>query len=158
MTGSEAALLSLAAAMGGAMNAVAGGGSFLTFPALVFAGMPPIVANATSTVALWPGSVASVAAYRRELAADRRTARVYGLAALLGGVAGALLLVRTPPGAFARLVPWLLLLATVTFSFGGALRARLGHRAPARRHAGPTAFLVQLAITVSGGHFGGGRG
>ena len=108
-----AMLLLAAAALGGALNAVAGGGSFFTFPALVLAGVPAVPANATSTLALWPGSVASVAAYRRELQGERGRLLWFGGTSLAGGVLGALLLVNTPSAAFERLVPFLLLTAPV---------------------------------------------
>src|SRR5581483_1395219 len=106
--------LFLVAVIGGAQNAVAGGGSFFTFPTLLFAGVGSISANATSTVALWPGSVASAVALRDE----RRLFLVLGAASLAGGLAGALLLLHTPQRAFDALFPWLLLAATLVFAFG----------------------------------------
>lgn len=162
MTVPEAGLLLLAALLGGALNAVAGGGSFLTFPALVFAGVPPVNANATSTVALWPGTVAAVGAYRGEFDTQRRTLLLLGGVSTLGGVLGALLLLRTPQATFAQLVPWLLLVATLLFAFGGAatkrLRARLGGgvATPGRATAGVAA--LQLLVGIYGGYFGGGIG
>ena len=101
--------LFVAAVMGGALNSVAGGGSFFTFPTLIFVGVSPIVANATSTVALWPGSLASVGAYRRELAAQRHLVPLLGSISLVGGVIGALLLLWTPESTFVTLIPYLLL-------------------------------------------------
>src|SRR5438270_3665907 len=110
-------ILFIAAVLGGALNSVAGGGSFLTFPSLIFTGVPPIQANATSTVALWPGSVASVSAYRRELAALNRVVMLLlGVTSLVGGVLGAILLLLTPQATFLGLVPYLLLLATLLFA------------------------------------------
>ncbi|MBX5482959.1 MAG: sulfite exporter TauE/SafE family protein [Myxococcaceae bacterium] len=160
MTFAEGALLVGAAALGGALNAVAGGGSFFTFPALVLAGVPAIPANATSTLALWPGSLASAAAYRRELAGERRRILPFGLASLAGGVAGAWILVRTPPRAFDVVVPFLMLIATVLFAFGPRITRRLWERSG--RTSGPgsplTGALVQLAIAIYGGYFGGGMG
>src|SRR5713101_8273515 len=92
MTFLQACLLFIAAILGGTLNSVAGGGSFIAFPALIFTGVPPIDANATNTVALWPGSVASVGAYRKELAAqNRRLLLVLSGSSLVGGVLGALL-------------------------------------------------------------------
>src|SRR4051812_14640444 len=126
MTPGQAVLLLAAAVLGGALNAVAGGGSFFTFPALVFAGVPVVAANATSTLALWPGSLASALAYRRELASDRQRLPALGLASLLGGVGGAVLLVLTPSRAFETLVPFLILLATALFAAGPRISARLG--------------------------------
>jgi uncharacterized membrane protein YfcA len=151
-----ALLLLGAAAVGGALNAVAGGGSFFTFPALVFAGIPAVPANATSTLALWPGSLASVAAYRNELGQEGRRLWGFGLASLLGGVAGAALLVHTPSSAFERLVPFLLLAATLLFTFGPGLTARLRVKQAAMPFW--AAVLVQGVISVYGGYFGGGMG
>ena len=106
-------LLFFAAAIGGGLNSVAGGGSFVAFPALLFAGVPPVPANATNTIALWPGAVASAVAYRRELSDARREALPLGVAALIGGLAGSLLLLHTAESTFVLLIPWLLLFATV---------------------------------------------
>ena len=94
-------ILFIAAVRGGALNSVAGGGSFLTFPSLIFAGVRPIQANATSTVALWPGSVASVSAYRKELATLNRVVLLtLGITSLIGGIGGAILLLSTPQATF----------------------------------------------------------
>lgn len=162
MTLAEVGILFGAAVVGGTLNAVAGGGSFVTFPALVFTGVPPITSNATSTVALWPGSIASTAAYRNEFSAERRLLIQLGTSSLIGGVVGAVLLLRTPETTFERLVPLLLLLATVLFTFGGALTGRLrGHFAA---DAEPSAFstgaivAVQFVVGIYGGYFGGGLG
>jgi uncharacterized membrane protein YfcA len=148
------AFLFFAAALGGAVNSVAGGGSFISFPALLFTGAAPIPANATNTIALWPGSAASAVAYRRELQGVRRELVPFGTAALIGGFAGSVLLLRTPERAFAMLIPWLLLFATLLFSFGGAARSR----ARGGSVSLPVATVVQLAISVYGGYFGGGMG
>jgi hypothetical protein len=147
--------LFLAAVVGGAMNSVAGGGSFVAFPALLFAGVPPIPANATNTIALWPGAIASVVAYRRELGEVKRELLPLALAALAGGLVGSVLLLRTRESTFVLLIPWLLLFATVLFTFGGAVSRKLTHGARA-----PFAVVViaQLAISVYGGYFGGGMG
>jgi uncharacterized membrane protein YfcA len=148
-------LLFLAAAVGGAINSVAGGGSFVAFPALLFAGVAPVPANATNTIALWPGSLAGAVAYRRELGSVRRTLAPLGAAALAGGLVGSILLLRTSDHTFVLLIPWLLLFATLLFSFGGAVVARFtrGAHAPL-----PIAIGAQLAISVYGGYFGGGMG
>lgn len=148
-------LLFFAAVAGGAINSVAGGGSFVAFPALLFAGVPPVPANATNTIALWPGSLASVLAYRRELGEVRRELFPLAVAALLGGLAGSLLLLRTSESTFVLLIPWLLLFATLLFTFGGAVARRLTHGARAPLWL---AAIVQLAISVYGGYFGGGMG
>jgi uncharacterized protein len=146
--------LFFAAVIGGAINSVAGGGSFVAFPALLFTGVPPIPANATNTVALWPGSAASALAYRRELAEVRSDLVPLGSAALVGGLAGSLLLLRTSESAFVLLIPWLLLFATMVFSFGGVVRAML-HSVQAPLWV---AVVAQLFISVYGGYFGGGMG
>lgn len=103
-------LLFGAAVLGGALNAVAGGGNFLGFPTLMFTRLPPIQANATNTIALWPGSVASIGAYRRELVQQKRgfLLVLVGIS-LIGGIGGALLLLQTPRETFAHLIPYLLL-------------------------------------------------
>ncbi len=148
-------LLFLAAVAGGAINSVAGGGSFVAFPALLFAGVAPVPANATNTIALWPGSVASAVAYRRELQEVRRELPPLAVAALAGGLAGSILLLRTKESTFVLLIPWLLLFATLLFSFGGAVARKVtrGARAPLG-----LAVVAQLAISVYGGYFGGGMG
>src|SRR5262249_691349 len=116
-------LLLIAAALGaGLMNAVAGGGSFLTFPALVFTGVPSIVANATSTVALFPGALASAWAYRREFKSlDKIPLKPALIVSIAGGIFGALLLLFTSQKTFDIIIPWLLLAATVTFAVGPRL-------------------------------------
>ena len=148
-------LLFFAAVAGGAINSVAGGGSFVAFPALLFAGVPPVPANATNTIALWPGSLASVLAYRRELGEVKRELFPLAVAALLGGLTGSLLLLRTSESTFVLLIPWLLLFATLLFTFGGAVARKLTHGARAPLWL---AAIVQLAISVYGGYFGGGMG
>lgn len=148
-------MLFFAALIGGGLNSVAGGGSFIAFPALLFAGVPPVPANATNTIALWPAAVASAAAYRRELSDQRREALPLGIAALLGGLAGSLLLLHTRESTFVLLIPWLLLFATVLFTFGAPLAKRItGHR----RAPLSLGVVVQLVISVYGGYFGGGMG
>jgi uncharacterized membrane protein YfcA len=148
-------LLFFAAALGGALNAVAGGGSFIAFPALLFAGVLPVAANATNTVALWPGAVASAFAYRREMPSDRRVLLVLAGASLAGGAAGALLLLHTSESAFVALIPWLLLVATTLFTFGKRLTARFSGGAASGRALVGIA-VVQTCIAVYGGYFGGG--
>ena len=159
--------LFIAAAVGGALNAVAGGGSFLTLPALIVAGVSPVVANATSTLALWPASLSSTVAYRRELRSSRQWLVVLGVTSVLGGLAGALLLVRTSDDAFLRLLPWLMLVAAATFTFGnrlrpapkaGAARSHPFERGAAWRPALLGVVLAQLLIATYGGYFGGGMG
>jgi uncharacterized protein len=158
----DAALLFLAAVGGGALNSVAGGGSFLTFPTLLFTGVTPIIANATSTVALWPGSIASASAYRRDLRSSRRHLLSFAIASLVGGFVGARILLRTSDGDFRALVPWLLLLATLVFAFGNQIVSRIWKKrdtehAPSRASA-IAAVATQLVIATYGGFFGGGMG
>jgi uncharacterized protein len=129
MTFSQALILFIAAILGGTLNAVAGGGSFIGFPALVFTGLPAIPANATNTVALWPGAVASVGAYRRELAEQKPALLILLVStSLIGGILGALLLLKTPPEVFVHLVPYLLLVATLLFALSGPLTTKLRGR------------------------------
>lgn len=164
MTSIEALGLFGAALGAGALNSVAGGGQFLTFPMLIFAGVPVISANATSSVAVWPGTVAATIGYRRELREQRHLLVPLALASVVGGVLGAVVLLRTPQATFARLIPWLLLLATLLLIFGGPavqrIRKRLGHSGSGPPKAGALVgvTLVQLALGVYGGYFGGGMG
>lgn len=165
---SDIAVLFAAGAGAGVMNALAGGGTILTFPALLLLGESAIVANATSTVALLPGAAASLLGYRREVATHRRWLRVLLLPSLLGGAAGAFLLLRTPEVVFARLAPWLILFATVLFAaqwLRGLRRATSTDGAasdivtPGILGAGALgAWLGQLAIATYGGYFGAGIG
>lgn len=157
MTLGEGALLTVAAAAAGALNSIAGGGSFFSFPALLLTGVGPIEANATSAVALWPGSVAASAGYRKHLGGDRAVLLALGAASLLGGLLGAVLLVRTPPELFMRLLPFLLLAATSVFTFGEPLRQRLTGRFGQHTLLAPLA-LIQLVVATYGGYFGGGMG
>ncbi|MFC5359961.1 sulfite exporter TauE/SafE family protein [Azospirillum himalayense] len=148
-------LLMVAAFASGVLNAVAGGGAFITFPALLFAGVPPVSANVSSTVALFPGQMASAWAYRNEIrGVTEVSVTAFSVVSLVGGVVGAVLLLTTPDRAFAGLVPWLLLFATAVFAVGSfmpALAARL-------RLNGRSVLVVQFVIAVYGGYFGGGIG
>lgn len=153
MSFGDGALLVLAAVGAGALNSIAGGGSFLSFPALVLTGMPAIAANATSTVALWPGTLASTLAYREELKASRAELIWLSAVSLGGGIIGALLLLLTPSKVFEGMVPFLLLAATLVFTFGERVRARLP--ATASRQV---VMPVWVLISVYGGYFGGGMG
>ena len=105
--------------VGGALNAVAGGGSFLTFPAMLSLGLNPIVANASNTVAMWPGQLTSIGAYWAEVKRHSGLAWKMAGAGLVGGSAGALVLVHTPAMTFLHLVPWLLLTAALIFALSG---------------------------------------
>ena len=118
MTLADAVLVLIAAFLGGALNAVAGGGSFLALPALISIGVPAVSANATTAVALWPASVASSFAYRKDLDQPRAVWISLASASLAGGMLGALLLLGTSNTAFLQLLPWLMLVASMTFTFG----------------------------------------
>lgn len=160
MTVAHGILLFLAALLAGGLNSVAGGGSLISFPALIFAGVSPILANATSTVALWPGSVASVGGYREKVPRDGRLLVPLTAASLLGGFLGAVLLLHTTPRTFMHIVPWLFLLATVLFVFGKRLTGGAGKTASGRHTWGAIAATTaaQLVIATYGGFFGGGMG
>ena len=142
------------------MNAVAGGGSFVAFPTLLFTGVPPIPANATNTLSLWVGTAVSGGAYRRHLNLPRRVLLPLVSMGLLGGLAGALLLIKTPAHTFLRLIPWLMLAATLLFTFGrhltGRLSAGISHQASNAAVAGASFF--ELLVAIYGGYFGGGIG
>ncbi|NMG76610.1 sulfite exporter TauE/SafE family protein [Aromatoleum diolicum] len=162
MSVSEILIIGLAAAMAGAMNSVAGGGTFFSFPALLAVGVPPVVANASNAVALWPASLSSAWAYRRELARFSKGLLALSLVALVGGIAGGLLLLSTRDDTFSMLIPWLLLIATVMFAGSGqisALLARLRQSADSGpSHGSAGGLLFQLAVSVYGGFFGAGMG
>lgn len=154
MSALDVALLLVAALGAGALNAVAGGGSFLTFPALVAVGIPPIVANATSAVAVMPGYAGSVLGFKPELQAlPRRLLRAEVVTAALGGLAGAGLLLITPQQLFVGLIPWLLGAATLLFALGPWLSRHTQGASHARWR------LPGLALVcVYGGYFNGGLG
>ncbi len=178
------AFLFVVALLGGALNSVAGGGSFIALPALIYAGVSPVAANATTTFALWPGSVASAIAYRREISTARRWIVPLGAVSLVGGLLGGELLMRTSDTRFLQLLPWLMLAAVVTFTFGSTITGRIrgarrglpatgaaladATRAPEASRSGgaeragtrlPVWILVlQLLIATYGGYFGGGMG
>jgi uncharacterized membrane protein YfcA len=156
----HALFLFLAGMLGGAMNAVAGGGSFIAFPALVFTGVPAIPANATNTVALWTGIVFSGSAFRDRLDVPRRVMIPLLVTSFVGGVAGAFLLLRTPEHTFAKVLPWLMAGASLLFIFGKKLARRgpssVSHHATTAAIVGASVF--ELAVAVYGGYFGGGVG
>lgn len=150
----------------GAVNAIAGGGTFFSFPALLAVGLPPVVANASNSVALWPGSLTGAWAYRRELARYKRYLLPMGLASFLGGAAGGLLLLAAGDARFSSLIPWLLAFATLLFSFSPQLSKILKRlRAPAAQPHGdahgagaPIGWAVQGLVAIYGGFFGAGMG
>lgn len=162
MTFIQGSLLFIAALVAGALNAVAGGGSFLTVPGLIFTGVLPVTANATSTVALWPGYLGSLGAYRKEVGTERRLAITLGITSLVGGILGALLLLHTSQATFSHLLPFLLLIATILFTISKPLTDHF-RRAPAPATAASPRTLVisagfQLIVAIYGGYFGGGIG
>jgi len=160
---STTALLAASGLGAGLVNAIAGGGTFFTFSALIAAGLPPITANATSAVAVTPANLASAWAYRRELAANLRRFAALGIVSLIGGLVGAYILTATDNAAFRLLVPWLLLFATLLFAMSPRIvalaraigKAEGGH--PSRRAwIGGLAF--QFLVAIYGGFFGAGMG
>jgi uncharacterized membrane protein YfcA len=158
MTLAQSLILAVAAFGAGAMNAMAGGGTILTFPTLMFLGMPAIAANATSTVALLPGTAASMAGFRREVSANRGWLRTLFLPSLLGGVLGSILLLRTPEKTFQHLAPVLILFATILFMLRGVLAKRLSPGTSPGAGRWTVAALLQLCVAVYGGYFGAGIG
>jgi uncharacterized membrane protein YfcA len=145
-----AIILFFAGMLGGALNSVAGGGSFIAFPALLFTGVPPIPANATNTIALWTAAVGSGSAYRSRLNVPRRIMVPLLAVSLIGGAAGAVLMLKTPEQTFMRVLPWLTLGATLLFAFGKRLA---GSRGSVNEHettwfalAGVTFFQLLVAI------------
>ncbi|MGC9236554.1 MAG: sulfite exporter TauE/SafE family protein [Thiomonas sp.] len=152
------ALVVAAAFFGAALNAAAGGGSFLTLPALIYAGIPPVAANATGTTALLPGYLASTWGFREDLGAPRALGMTaLMLACLVGGGVGAGLLIATSNQAFRALVPWLLLFATALFAFGPTLLRLIG-RHPEQHATRLQALTGIFAVSVYGGYFNGGLG
>ena len=158
----------VASAVGaGAMNAMAGGGTILTFPTLIFLGMPAIRANATSTVALLPGAAASMAGFKEEVLSHKGWLKTLFLPSLVGGILGSVLLLVTPEKMFARLAPVLILAATILFMARSTLARRFlpqqeggGDPDPSQLSRGRwiTAALLQFAVAVYGGYFGAGIG
>jgi uncharacterized membrane protein YfcA len=152
--------LFLAALLAGAINAVAGGGSFISFPALLFTGVPAVPANATNTVALWSGLLFSGSAFRHHLKVRRAVLITLSTVSLAGGVVGAILLLRTPAHTFMRVLPWLMLSATLLFVFGRHLIRTNPNRASQDVSTSNIvlASFVQLLVAIYGGYFGGGMG
>lgn len=162
--------LFFAAVLAGTINSVAGGGSFITFPALIFTGIAPIAANATNTAAVWPGTVASTVAYRKAFTPEaRHLLPALTLTGVMGGVLGARILLITPQATFMRIVPWLLLGATLLFLFSGRITSWIRGRAhlksgeavggadtPRTLLAG--VLFLELLVSIYVGYFGAGVG
>ena len=160
----RAILLFFIAVLAGTLNSVAGGGSFFTLPTMIFIGMPLVQANTTSATALWPGVAASIGAYRRELL-QVRLGLIFLLVStsLIGSIGGAILLLHTPQAIFGRLLPYLLLAATLLFSLSGPIIKRLRmHKVQEGDHLSLLTIIgvciAQFVIAVYGGYFGGGIG
>lgn len=158
--------LTIAAFIGGLLNAVAGGGSFLLFPAILGMKVLPVQANATNTVALWPGQLTSVAAYRHDVRRNLRVAIPMAIAGLIGGTGGAIVLLHTPQLTFLHLVPWLLLAAAIIFALSGPVSRWLEHLKVLRSHAPGgvhkprmvPVFIATAAVCFYIGYFGAGAG
>ena len=164
MSGIEVTTLAGAAAAAGIINAVAGGGTLITFPVLILAGTSEMVANATSTLALVFGTCGSVYGFRSQIAAVKPWLKRFAPISLLGGLLGGVLLTRTQEETFARMVPFLILFATILFLAQGTFRRFAGRASgapeaavPSRRGVG-TAILFQLLVAIYGGYFGAGIG
>jgi uncharacterized membrane protein YfcA len=151
----------IAGIFAGAVNAVAGGGSLISFPSLVAFGIPAIQANATNTAAIWPGSLSSAVAYSRDIKPDRELVLTLFLPSLIGGLLGAVVLVITPPELFNRVVPFLVLFATLLFA-SRDLIDRLIKRGEGEERVSTLGhvwgFLFQLFVATYGGYFGAGIG
>ena len=150
------AVLLLAGFVSGAVNAVAGGGTFIAFGALTFLGVPPISANATSSIAQFPGYVTSSLAYLRDLSAIRRSLVPFAIVSALGGLAGAFILLSLDNPQFRALVPWLLIGATALFAAGPTITRWL--KARSFQAPPPIAWAVQFVVAIYGGFFGAGQG
>src|SRR5580704_17568889 len=161
MTATEIIGLSAAAVAAGMINAVAGGGTLVTFPTLLFFGVAPIVANATSTLALTIGTAGSVYGYRRHFPNVKHWLWRFVPVSIVGGLAGGIWLTRTTNDTFAKLIPFLILFATILFLLQGVFRRIAGldgNTGPAKHHAVWGAVLFQFAVAVYGGYFGAGIG
>ncbi len=163
MTFHNGIILFAVAIVAGAINSVAGGGSFITFPTLLFTGVPPIEANATNTTALWPGTLASVGAYRGELRGEHRRMLIpLVVTGIIGGLIGAIVLLKTPQTTFLRMIPYLLGGATLLFAFSGKIsnwvRSRTQHFHQRTTLGVVGGALMQLCIAIYIGFFGAGAG
>ena len=174
----DAAIILVAGVAAGAVNSIAGGGTLISFPALLWIGRDPIIANATNTVAIWPGSLAGAIGYRRELSGMRRWLLLLIVPSLLGGALGSWLLLRTPSSVFERIVPFLILGATLLLAAQEVITKRLavgswrlagepprdiGDLPPTANRQPPTGWIVfvfvfQLLVGLYGGYFGAGMG
>ena len=166
----DAVVILGAGLIAGAINSIAGGGTLISFPALLWIGRDPIMANATNTVAMWPGSLAGAIGFRQELSTVRRWLLLLIIPSLLGGALGSWLLLRTPSSLFERLVPFLILGATLLLAAQEAITRwlsvggwRLPEESPVEQGQPPTGwivfvFLFQFLVGLYGGYFGAGMG
>jgi len=160
----RASALIIAGCIAGLMNSIAGGGTLVTFPTLIVAGIPSIPANATSTIALLPAAIASAVGYRNKIQSVSHWLKVFAPVSLLGGLLGGILLVQTPTRIFDWLVPFLILFATILFMANSSLkqffsaRAKASHGTPPSRTWLLGGALFQFAVAVYGGYFGAGIG
>jgi uncharacterized membrane protein YfcA len=150
-----------AAFVAGAINSVAGGGTLLSFPSLIWIGLPSVLANATSTVAIWPGSLGGAWGYRRDLASLPRAAYALMIPSIAGGIIGAVLLRMTPTDVFDRLIPLLILFATLLFMLQDPVQRLI--KTSSGAHSGSRSWLIgaalfQFAVSIYGGYFGAGMG
>jgi hypothetical protein len=152
-------LLAIAGFAAGVINAIAGGGSLISFPALLHTGMGSVTANATNTVAIWPGTASSVFAYRKFIAGERHRAVVLAWPSLLGGLAGSWLLLHTSERSFRAVVPWLIVFACALLALQGPVARWVAQRTGSTAaRVPPLLFLAQFLISVYGGYFGAGIG
>ena len=154
----DAILITVAGFLAGGVNALAGGGSLISFPALVAAGLPTLDANVTNTTAVWPGYLGSAAAYREELRGQRNRLSRLAVTALLGGVAGSVLLLSTDDEVFDTVVPFLVLAGSLLLAFQPRIGAFVAARATSARRAGVELHLALFAAAIYGAYFGGGLG
>jgi uncharacterized membrane protein YfcA len=158
----ELVFLFLAGFFGGVLNSIAGGGSFITFPALIFVGIPPIMANATNTFASCAGYMSGTYAFRKEIADHKGELPLLIIVSLVGGILGAWLLLQTPEAIFREAIPWLMLFATILFIFGGNINTGLKKIASNHRHAsylgGVLLLILLLGVSTYGGFFNAGLG
>ena len=158
----ELVFLFFAGLLGGVINSIAGGGSFITFPALMFVGIPPIIASATNTFASCAGYMSGTYAFRKDIAAHKQELTRIIIISLMGGIAGAWLLLKTPEDVFKEAIPWLLLFATVLFVFGSKINIHLKKISENHRHAsfigGVLLLFILFGVSTYGGFFNAGLG
>ena len=167
----QALLLFIAGVLSGGLNALAGGGGFITLPALIFSGISPILANTSGTIAVWPGIVGSMVAYRKNLKTEKHPLILYFILVLLGSTLGAFLLLFSTNKFFMNILPFLLLFATVIFTFGKSITSRIMNLRNQMFVSGkikvsenktlvpkPIIYFLLFLIAIYGGYFGGGMG